>query len=104
MLFRQTNTQVVWDMKTSPIKIARHYEDGKEVSSCLRGSAIGYFTPWNSIYGSTGWSEGFGSTGYDRTGKPFAIYEYEVKKDEHENEYAVITKYSGNATSLYIPL
>ena len=89
----------VWDVKSSPVKIARHYEDGKEVADCSRGGIIGYFTPWNSIYGSSGWADGFGSIGYDRSGKPVVLYEYELDAFGR----AIITKYNGNVTSLYIP-
>lgn len=89
----------LWDSKTSPIRTASHYEDGKPVCTCSRGDKVGYTTPWNSHYGGGGWSGGSGSTGYDRYGKPYTIFEYTLNED---NE-ATITAYKGNVTALHIP-
>ena len=89
----------IWNAENSPLKIARHYEDNKEVCTCARGGKIGYFTPWGSYYGGSGLWGGSGSTGYGRDGKPYVIYEYKLNDD---NE-ATITSYKGNATALYIP-
>lgn len=92
------NTVEVFNLKNSPIRVYRHYEDGSEVASCARGETLEYFTKHNSKYFGTGWSDGFGKYGYDEEGKPFQIFEYTL-----DSNYATITKYYGNMPYVVIP-
>ena len=90
----------IFSEDNSPVRVVHHYEDGTEVPSCTRGLVWGkgYYTPWDSPYGGCGWSGSNGS-GLDAEGKPYAIYEYSLNKDDD----AVITKYRGNMRALVIP-
>ena len=102
----------IWDSKTSPARIVKHYEEEKPVTKCTRGgtgssgssgsggggSRGNYYTKYDSAY-SGGWSDGDNSYGFDKTGKPVQLFEY--KLDEEGN--ATITAYTGNATVVNIP-
>ena len=92
------NDVEVYNLKNSPIRVYRHYEDGSEVPRCARGETLEYFTKHYSKYFGTGWSEGFGKYGYDDAGEPYQIYEYTL-----ESNNATITKYYGNAPYVVIP-
>ncbi|MCI9641750.1 MAG: leucine-rich repeat protein, partial [Eubacterium sp.] len=93
-------TETVYDKNNSPVRVYHHYEDNKEVSKCTRGNAgFKYYTKYNSRYASSGWYGGMGTYGLDDTGIQIPIWEYTLN-DEQE---ATITKYNGNAGSVYIP-
>jgi uncharacterized protein YjdB len=93
----------IYTLDNSPLRVYHHYEDGKPVGECTRGLTFDYFTKYYSSYWNSGWAGCDSSYGLDDTGKPYAIYEYEVKEDSSKNEYAVITKYKGNMRTLTVP-
>ena len=88
----------IYNINNSPIRVVLHYEDNIQVPRCTRGWETGFFTPWDSKYGSNGRSYG-SSTGVDKDGNPFTIFEYTVD----ENGNATITDYNGNVSALMIP-
>ncbi|MGN0140857.1 MAG: leucine-rich repeat protein, partial [Roseburia sp.] len=87
----------------SPIYISYHYEDGKQVYSCARGSKNSqggnyfYYTGANSYYGYSSYGGG-SSKGVDSNGNEYVIYTYEV-----DGRNATITGYKGNASVMVIP-
>ena len=99
--------------ENSPVKLSFHYEDGRYVYGCTRKGMTGtttgdpskivesgYSTGYDSSYFGSGLYSGGSSTGYGNGGEPIIIYTYSL--DDKNN--ATITSYSGNATSLTIPL
>lgn len=91
----------VYNEKNSPMRVARHYEDGVEVAKCTRDDDAdnGYFTTGTSNYSGIGWSGANNSTGLDSDGNPIVLYTYTVDDDGN----ATITGYTGNASVLVIP-
>ena len=99
--------------ENSPVKLSFHYEDGRYVYGCTRKGMTGtttgdpskivesgYSTGYDSSYFGSGLYSGGSSTGYGNGGEPIIIYTYSL--DDKNN--ATITSYSGNATSLTIPM
>lgn len=96
--FSYSKELAIYTMTNSPVRVMFHYEDNVQVPQCTRGWDVGYFTPWDSKYGSNG--RGYGSsTGIGKNGEPYTIYEYTVDEDGN----ATITGYNGNVTALMIP-
>ena len=106
-------TKELFSEDNSPVRCVVHYEDGKFVPRCTRTHLDGSTTGSSSKYGSSGYYTGSGSsysssgmgsygssTGYDEYDKPYTIYSYSLNSDNQ----ATITKYSGNVSSLTIPL
>lgn len=99
--FEAKAEEKVWDSKTSPAKIVKHYEDNKPVTKCTRGGSNlsnNYYTKHDSVYWG-GWSEGDNSYGFNAVGEPIQIFEYSLDSDEN----ATITSYKGNTTVVDIP-
>ena len=112
--FEAKAEEKIWDSKTSPAKIVKHYEEEKPVVKCTRGdsgssgtgvpgaggggSRGGYYTKYDSAY-SGGWSDGDNSYGLNKAGEPVQLFTYSLNAD---NE-ATITGYKGNATVVKIP-
>ena len=97
----------IWDMSNSPMKVHNHFENGVSTGGvCTVGSDCsnkgygrnGYTTGANSRYYNYGGSNG-SSKGTSSSGKPYTIYEYSL--DDYKN--AVITKYNGNVSALFVP-
>ena len=97
----------IWDMSNSPMKVHNHFENGVSTGGvCTVGSDCsnkgygrnGYTTGANSRYYNYGGSNG-SSKGTSSSGKPYTIYEYTL--DDYKN--AVITKYNGNVSALFVP-
>ena len=93
----------VYNLSNSPMRVYHHYEDGRQVAQCTRGMTFEYFTKYYSAYWGSGWSGCDSSYGLDGEGKPYAVYEYEIKTDSSKNQYAVLTKYRGNMRNLAVP-
>ncbi len=93
--------ETIYNENNSPIRVVKHYEDGRQVARCTRGLKWGssYYTRWNSRYGGSGWYGGNGLYGLDETGNPVEIYTYTV--DDEGN--ATITGYRGNVAALTVP-
>ena len=103
----------IYNEKNSPVKIAFHYEDGVKVSKCTREDEAvaketgdpsviadsGYTTSPGSGYSGSGLASG-SSKGQGSSGEPVIIYEYSL--DTQNN--ATITGYSGNVSTLSIPI
>ncbi len=91
----------IFDEYNSPIRVAFHYEDGKEVPKCTRGAAgmgyggWGYYSPVNSQY----YYNGHSSTSTDVNGNTYTIFTYSLN-DENK---ATITGYRGTAVNVFIP-
>jgi hypothetical protein len=94
-------TETIYDEKNSPAKIVKHYEDGRQVPHCTRGTEWSdkYYTPGSSIYADSGWSGGDNSYVLDAEGKPYCIFSYELDTEKE----ATITGYEGNMRNLIIP-
>ncbi|HJJ00621.1 MAG TPA: leucine-rich repeat protein [Coriobacteriaceae bacterium] len=97
----------IWNAHNSPVRMHRHVEDGKTVSSCTRGKKYTYGSWRMGSYGSkygyllNGMSESGSGWGYNDAGEwvEYATYEYDL--DDVGN--ATITKYHGNTRALIIP-
>ena len=89
----------IYGEDNSPLRVYHHYEDGKEVAKCSRGTDFKYYTNVNSRYWGNGWTNGIGEYGYDANGNRVELYTYTLD----ENNNAKVTGYKGNATNLYIP-
>ena len=84
----------IYSISNSPVRVVFHYEDGIQVPICTRNPK-GYYTSWDSQYGSNGMRNGVSGSG----GVILPTYEYTL--DEYDN--ATITKYNGNVSALMIP-
>ncbi len=91
------DTETIYNEKNSPVRVYYHYEDGIEVTKCIRDGQ-GYYTPASSRYGSSGMRYG-SSTGLDYAGEVYTIYTYDLDEDNN----ATITGYKGNASAIIIP-
>ena len=93
--------ETIYNENNSPIRVVKHYEDGRQVASCTRGLKWGssYYTRWNSRYGGSGWYGGAGLYGLDETGNPVEIYTYTVDGEGN----ATIAGYRGNVAALTVP-
>lgn len=91
----------IYTQFNSPVKTAFHYEDGKSVKKCTRGTpgmgygGWGYFSPVNSQYYYDVNSSG--STYGD--GEVYTIFDYTLNEDNQ----ATITKYRGTAVNVFVP-
>lgn len=86
----------IYNLQNSPVRVVYHFEDGKLTHPCTRGwdYASGYFTRWNSRYGSA-W-DGYG---LDDSGTLVPVFTYTTDDDGN----ATITGYTGYASALVIP-
>ncbi len=93
--------ETIYNENNSPIRVVKHYEDGRQVARCTRGLKWGssYYTRWNSRYGGSGWYGGAGLYGLDETGNPVEIYTYTVDGEGN----ATIAGYRGNVAALTVP-
>ena len=91
-----SKTYDIFNENNSPVRIVYHFEDGHLIYPCSRGlaSAKGYFTKWNSRYGSS-----WGGYGLDENGTPKPVFTYSLDDDGN----ATITGYTGNVSALVIP-
>ena len=91
-----SKTYDVFNENNSPVRLVYHFEDGRLIYPCSRGlaSAKGYFTKWNSRYGSS-----WGGYGLDENGTPKPVFTYSLDDDGN----ATITGYTGNVSALVIP-
>ena len=99
--FEIKSEEKVWDKKTSPAKMVKHYEDNMPVAACTRGSDPNYrnyYTKYDSIF-SGGWSGGNNAYGLNAAGEPVQIFKYSLD----ENKKATITSYDGNAVIVNVP-
>ena len=93
----------IYTRYNSPIRTAFHYEDGKAVPTCTRGTpgmgyaGWGYFSPVNSQYYYAGSSSG--SSYGDGGGEVYTIFDYTLNEDNQ----ATITKYRGTAVNVFVP-
>ena len=93
----------IYTRYNSPIRTAFHYEDGKAVPTCTRGTpgmgyaGWGYFSPVNSQYYYDGSSSG--SSYGDGGGEVYTIFDYTLNEDSQ----ATITKYRGTAVNVFVP-
>ena len=83
----------IYSISNSPVRVVFHYEDGIQVPICTRNPK-GYYTSWDSQYGSNGMRNGVSGSGV-------ILPTYEYTLDEYDN--ATITKYNGNVSALMIP-
>lgn len=91
---------VIWDITNSPLKVVKHYENGREVASCTRGQTYpSYRTTSSSRYSGSGWSGGNYAYGLSATYEPIVLFDYTLDEDNK----ATITKYRGNAVYVTIP-
>ena len=103
---------VIWSKQNSPIRLAAHYEDGRQVGYCTRevGSRR-YYTKSTSKYFSDGSgnyfsdSTGSGSTGSSGTATKVVQprYEYKLTKNAKNEDVATITKYYGTVAAITVP-
>ena len=91
-----SKTYDIFNENNSPVRLVYHFEDGRLIYPCSRGlaSAKGYFTKWNSRYGSS-----WGGYGLDENGTPKPVFTYSLDDDRN----ATITGYTGNVSALVIP-
>ena len=91
-----SKTYDIFNENNSPVRLVYHFEDGHLIYPCSRGlaSAKGYFTKWNSRYGSS-----WGGYGLDENGTPKPVFTYSLDDDGN----ATITGYTGNVSALVIP-
>ena len=91
-----SKTYDIFNENNSPVRLVYHFEDGHLIYPCSRGlaSAKGYFTKWNSRYGSS-----WGGYGLDENGTPKPVFTYSLDDDGN----AIITGYTGNVSALVIP-
>ena len=91
-----SKTYDIFNENNSPVRLVYHFEDGHLIYPCSRGlaSAKGYFTNWNSRYGSS-----WGGYGLDENGTPKPVFTYSLDDDGN----ATITGYTGNVSALVIP-
>lgn len=91
-----SQTYDIFNENNSPVRLVYHFEDGRLIYPCSRGlaSAKGYFTKWNSRYGSS-----WGGYGLDENGTPKPVFTYSLDDDGN----ATITGYTGNVSALVIP-
>ena len=91
-----SKTYDIFNENNSPVRLVYHFEDGRLIYPCSRGlaSAKGYFTKWNSRYGSS-----WGGYGLDENGTPKPVFTYSLD----DNGNATITGYTGNVSALVIP-
>ena len=106
-LYNTSDTIDIYTESNSPARVYYHYEDGKMVRACTRGSETGidpdyeYYTSPDSPYFNP--APGYGQSYEDGSGTVVQIYSYEVEEDDAGQKYAVITGYNGSATALAIP-
>ena len=83
---------VIWDRNHSPVRSSSHFEDGTYVSKCTRGDfgSVRYYSSGSSRYANGGVSAVSNSPTYTYT------------TDDDGN--ATITGFTGNASSISIPL
>ena len=86
----------IYNLENSPVRVVYHFEDGKLTYPCTRNwkYANGYFTRWNSRYGSA-----WGGYGLDDSGTLVPVFTYTTDDDGN----ATITGYTGYASALVIP-
>ena len=86
----------IYNLQNSPVRVVYHFEDGKLTYPCTRNweYANGYFTRWNSRYGSA-----WGGYGLDDSGNLVPVFTYTTDNDGN----ATITGYTGYASALVIP-
>ena len=86
----------IYNLQNSPVRVVYHFEDGKLTYPCTRNweYANGYFTRWNSRYGSA-----WGGYGLDDSGNLVPVFTYTTDNDGN----ATITGYTGHASALVIP-
>ena len=103
----------IFDDSNSPVRLVYHYEDGKQVATCAKGSdtsgsagnfgsgggSWGYYTNSDSRWSGNGWSGADNSYGVNSAGQSVQLYTYSL----NENNEAVITKYLGDAWTVYVP-
>nr|WP_288683515.1 leucine-rich repeat protein [uncultured Anaerobutyricum sp.] len=91
-----SKTYDIFNENNSPVRLVYHFEDGHLIYPCSRGlaSAKGYFTKWNSRYGSS-----WGGYGLDENGTPKPVFTYSLDDDGN----ATIIGYTGNVSALVIP-
>ena len=91
--------EILGPNRSNPSYYHYHYEDGKLVDKCTRGStSSNHYTSPSSKWFNPGSSSGRSSyTG--SSGEPVVIYKISL----NENNEATITSYQGNAYSLSIP-
>ena len=91
-----SKTYDIFNENNSPVRLVYHFEDGHLIYPCSRGlaSAKGYFTKWNSRYGSS-----WGGYGLDENGTPKPVFTYSLDDDGN----ATSTGYTGNVSALVIP-
>ena len=91
-----SKTYDIFNENNSPVRLVYHFEDGRLIYPCSRGlaSAKGYFTKWNSRYGSF-----WGGYGLEENGTPKPVFTYSLDDDGN----ATITGYTGNVSALVIP-
>lgn len=94
-------SEELYNDKNSPVRIVKHYEDGKLVGTCTRDIewSNGYYTKGSSRYSGSGWSSGDNSYGLDVEGKQIVLFTYTVDDDGN----ATITGYKGNSSIIIIP-
>ncbi len=98
--YEETIKNAIYTESNSPMRVVNHYEDGNLVAKCTRGTSYSnFFTKFNSRWSGCGWMSANGAYGLNADGTYFALYDYEL----NENNEAIITKYNGNAWSVYIP-
>ena len=109
----------IFTKSNTPCYANFHAEDGERKDSCTRGASSGnsnlYTTSSGSKFGtycqkgggSKKWYPGNNGGGYTSFNGSYAapevLWEYEVKKDDNNKEYACLTKYNGNAGVVFIP-
>ena len=90
----------IYTQYNSPIRMAYHYEDGKLVSKCTRGTpgmgygGWGYFSPMNSQYYYAG-----NASGAYGDGEAYTVFTYSLNEDNQ----ATVTGYQGNAVNVFVP-
>ena len=103
---------VIWSKQNSPIRLAAHYEDGRQVGYCTReAGSRRYYTKSTSKYFSDGSgnyfsdSTGSGSTGSSGTATKVVQprYEYKLTKNAKNEDVATITKYYGTVAAITVP-
>ncbi|HBH94888.1 MAG TPA: hypothetical protein DDX91_03995 [Ruminococcaceae bacterium] len=104
----------IFSKNNTPCYIMFHVEDGARKDSCTRGSSV-YTTSSGSKFGvycqkgggSRYWYPGNNGGGYTSFNGSYAVpevlWEYKIKTDAKNKEYACLAKYNGNAGVVMIP-
>jgi len=104
----------IFDDSNSPVRLVYHYENGRQVAKCTRGSqggmssggfggggggSWGYYTNSDSRWSGNGWSGADNSYGVNAAGESVRLFDYYLD----DNGNAVINKYYGDAWTVNIP-